>query len=465
MAAVPLIEGAYEFGLFTAGSIAGQVIQDNSQAMVKWVEEKEAEAVRLIEEIPILLNDNYRKRRKGQAGQVVDLPLVSNDPSEKAMVVYGQSTIAPYRQRKRRTTRRDVPRIASTDEPTYVSRALAVIPDSDDQKMSFNNSQRRITTNMVYFRGKRRSRYGRRARRRRFKKKKYVTKRGVKAMLGAHSKVCAPYNSWSRTLGYNLGLAVAVSSGAYGIIYRGVMGGLLSSRDDMHTLRDFFEKYRTDTTTDDVGDPTPGIDIGNYAMHLRKRRYTVEMHNPMNEKVRAKFWLVKCLQETGNTPLTLWTNEYDQAYYDDGVPANAPDMTKDPITYPTQFKEWNANYKIVKKWQTIFGAGDVAQIKFKLPACTFRGDDFATDPLHIRLNRNITFFFMYELKGVPTHSSTGTTTNVNWTPAGLDAIMIHSLEGAISAQPSQKTFHTPNAEAITTATSYLPDNNAAIAWQ
>lgn len=254
-------------------------------------------------------------------------------------------------------------------------------------------------------------------RRRRYKRRrrgKRVTKRGVKALINIHAKKGLNRCKFRRSHGTYLGNVVGVvPTPVFGNVVRG------SAEMEFHNYTDIQNDMATAALQLPVV-PYGTVGAGKSAIQDRKmciyrRRVNVMLHNPMNELVRATFWLV-CPREGNSTQaVTEWSNQWTTKLVTSGTGTFVTDYT----SYPSDYPQWRAMWKIHKKWSTVFQPGQTKRMWFKIPATQ---SFYPLDLVDGASKPFITYNLMYELKGVPTHqNNAGTQTeNVNYSPAALD---------------------------------------------
>lgn len=267
--------------------------------------------------------------------------------------------------------------------------------------------------------------YRRRYKRRR--KGKRVTKRGVRAMINIHAKKGLNRMKFRRSHGTYLGNVVAtVPTPVFGNVVRG------ASEMEFHPYSSITADQATAALMLPVvnygGAAQPKSALQDRKMCIFKRRVNAMFHNPMNELVRATFWLV-CPREGNNTqPDAEWSNQWTTKLITSGAGSFVTDYT----TFPTDYPQWRAMWRIHKKWTTVFQPGQTKRMWFKIPSTQ---SFYPLDLVDGNSKAFITYNLMYELKGVPTHqNNAGTQTeNVNYSPAALDMCYEYTYSVSLSS--------------------------------
>ena len=246
----------------------------------------------------------------------------------------------------------------------------------------------------------------------------YVTRRGVKRMIGEHAQFVDKYTHIQDQGGVYLGYVTGgnIPTVRYGYVERGNM--IFGSKTE-------WEAWATIVNNNSPTKTAGHNESVNYKYRTRRRKYTFLFHNPVNEVVRATFGWIKCKEDgaTTHTPAIVWPLEYAQK-----VDVSGTAFDTNFLEYPTKYKIFNDYFEILDKVKVLFQPGQTMKWKTKCRPSILSETD-APDEAHRQAH---TYFLMWELKGVPTHQNGGgTQTNqVSYSPAALDCIYHESLEMA-----------------------------------
>lgn len=248
---------------------------------------------------------------------------------------------------------------------------------------------------------------------------KYVTRRGVKRMIAERAAYEGKYTFIGQMFDIYMGYAPAgVPSIRYGYCERGSF--ILVTRNTLVAWNNIVDNNTIDKTTGHN-------ETDNYAYRYKKGKINWIFHNPVNEKVRAKLWWVRCKQNCSSSfdASVLWTQEYNQKK----DVATAINHENDFMDYPTKYKEFNDYWEIVDKQKVVFAPGQTLtwKTKIRVPG-PVKLQDMTAD-----VNQaGFTYALMWELAGVPTHQNDAgvQTDKVSYSPAALDVIGHISCEGA-----------------------------------
>lgn len=306
---------------------------------------------------------------------------------------------------------------------------VATVGPSEEKsksKYSFWKSYR--IGNMPYAR---RRRYGRR--KRRFRKRKYVTKRGVSRLIRSSVADGMSKVSWSI---HNHGICYGdFNRKGFQVIPFNQLFGTYGDIDRIWDTINQYTKTVPSSAFDAAGKPQSTSQILSMPSML-----TFTMHNPMSEVVMANIWWIAPRQDSqvssaiaewwrGSTipynpatltydfahaslgPLYRWFVEYGE--YDSFGAAST--FQQDFTSGPTVYRQWNKEFRIIKKYTVSFAPGQTKILRLKMPGFRFNTKDEgvslgSTSAHMFKYSR----WLMMETKGVPTHqNSDSTETNIS----------------------------------------------------
>lgn len=282
--------------------------------------------------------------------------------------------------------------------------------------------------NMYY-----RKRYGGYKRSKRYKKRrKLVTKRGVKSII----KRDQAFSNWTRVR-WNNGFYVGSTYNLMGLAVYSTFasGSFISTGDFVKAIN------ATNPATPAVGgNDQPQSDTSTF--HMRRVKHALLIHSASNELQMVDIWHIINKDTTSTDPLNFW-----EATWHDYLPltsAGAPvyfNETNTPLeadfqTYPTMYKEWNKNFKIMKKVSFVLKPGQTVKWNLKGRGVSYFRYTENAGNYPAPLSQHI----MFRTRGVPTHQNDGTamgndTGEVGRSSTGIDVTIESSAEVARSAQP------------------------------
>lgn len=300
-------------------------------------------------------------------------------------------------------------------------------------------------------------------RKRRFKKRKLVTRSGVRRMIANYiPPVRAQYTQCSS--GYIYG-----PFGQRGLNVLPVfVGGEWQNGAGTNFSADLREMRSLAITT--AGGVTPATN--NFAWKNCYKEFM--FHNPVTYGEIVTVWLIKKLSADDNVdvnkdypptkvstlpypilswptgdygsltavhgPMLDWFTEWNEV---DFQTSKAMKFYEDFTDYPSKYPEWRRKWKIVKKTKFFMNPGETKIWKCKLPSGRFQDVDHSgfsiSDSTRPVFFENLTHFFMFMVEGLPTHQNGGTNdpTQVNRCATGLEFTVETRCDVAIT--PSLKT--------------------------
>lgn len=414
---------------------------------------------------------NYLKRKKDAienfiVEEIHDVgDLLNNDINSMQLVKndYYQSKLN-FPVIKHTTKGRNKKRRKAEQQMIAASRTVPMVKEAKAYNLIQKGIYKQSLTRMPYtFWLRKRRRFNRRRGRFR-KRRKLVTKRGVKAIT-SRMQGMSPYQEFTHLSKTYFGdtqfvgnPAVEVPNPTYGNIVRGNIGFWWQS--------DISSNVHGYTKLDEILASKPTLNAAtsnNYKYSIKKFSVTLELHSCVNEMFEATFWWCLCKQndtDAGLWPKALWKDEYVDRN-EDTVNA-ATDFDKDWTTYPTKYKQFNENWKIMKKYKTTFLPGQTKKLKLKGRSFIYKVAD-NDDNLQYS-HAGMTQVLLYQLKGVPTHQNDGVdqTTDVNLTPAALDVLVTRKHMMARSMLTDGIYSTTNSLPAITSGLSLMPEASATI---
>lgn len=408
---------------------------------------------------------NYLKRKADQVKEFVvdeihEVGSLMNGGSDSLQLVkndYYQTTLDKHVTRTKHRTKR----VKRGDLPSNIIPASRTLIVPIREAHVHNAVQKGIYplsyTSMPYTYWKRRRAWRRRGRRFR-KRRKTITKRGAKN-IAARVMGMSPYQKFTNiSKSYFGDTSGSAPAPAYGRIVRS-------------ELIHFYENQITNTTDgtqklDSLISSKPGLNTvatNNYKYSFRKIVYNMELHSCVNEMFEATFWWLMATDESdtvNDSPLNLWKAEYVDKNQD--LINASTDFDADWTTYPTMYKAFNDQWKIVKKYKTVFNPGQTKKLRLKGMPFIYKNADNPSGSPYIRKGK--TMVLLYQLKGVPTHqNASGTqTTDVNLTPAALDVIIVKRFEIARSVYTDGVYAMSNNLPTVTAGVSLMPEASATI---
>lgn len=281
---------------------------------------------------------------------------------------------------------------------------------------------------------------------RRTKKRKLVTKRGVKQMI-ARNAVFA--GSWLWYIFSESQFIGSYSTGAvseYGVKARGsiVLLGGLSNVAGLKTA--VYDKALNIPATGAADQPQADT----YTYYFRKALHRFYFHSCMTENQSATVWILRQKQNNDNVPTTTWSTAWGDFAVTAGGTYASMAFADDFSTYPTEFREFRRNFEIVKKYHFGLTPGQTKMIKCKgLFRKVFNPED---DNSAGYTYGKDTYWLMYELQGVPTHNgTTPTLTQVDWSPTGIDLIWDIKYQFGASANNAKAQYRYNSRTALTAA--------------
>lgn len=332
-------------------------------------------------------------------------------------------------------------------------------------------------------------------RRRRYRKKrKLVTKRGVKNII-------ANYIPTNRAT-----YAQCFSGFVYGPFgQRGLnmfpvcAGGVWNNSPGTPYACDLREMY---TCAVQALDSTAGTITSNFAW--KNYRYEFMFHNPITYGEICTVWLIKqidteedLIQVNNNVPptqnatvpfpvtsawqdktyanltavhgpLKIWKDEWTEVQR--VSPVQPINFYQDFTTFPTSYQQWNKKFKILKKVKFYLSPGQTKVWHCKVPSGKWESSAHINS---IGNNTDVVYyggttcFFMFQLEGLPTHQN-GVSNNpfeVNRSCTGMEFTgRCYADVAMTSSQKFRKMqFIANDTNSITAAKSLIPDTATTIA--
>ena len=369
---------------------------------------------------------------------------------------YGGRAIKRSRRHKRTRSGRQIEQLLDTLAPNDVMQDDD-FELKDDNEEIFNILAGRSVVSLEYFPGMPRMRR-RKSRRRRGKKRKYVTKRGVKAMIANDAMFVGKDQTFTH-------------------MNSNFMFGAFNVFATLHMSfldRTYFtsgSEIRTILGNSSASIPTGGIDqpqIDNFRFHIKDSFIKVLIHNNMPEVELFNIWWLVSLQDQSATPLTIWSNEYNELHPLSGDLDNN-NFAADMLTYPTQYKQWQKNFRIKKKFSSTFKPGQTKEVT--LPFHRIR-TALADHPVETYL-AGVTHHLMITIKGMPCFRNDGTMnpppardpTMVGRAETGADIIVDSKFTIAVSSQRYDMAGTTLEYDSISVARTLNPATNEPLLRQ
>lgn len=254
-------------------------------------------------------------------------------------------------------------------------------------------------------------RYSGYSRRRRYKRRKYTTKRGVKSLIANYANQAGSWfkNQYSITQGFN---------SDFGLVARGSQ--YFNTYSDMNGYDTIVANAQGILATGGTDEPRSG----NHRIKVRNNYVETLIHSNINEYQFVNVWLMlSMIGDTGMGPVTRWATEYGERMpVSTGITGGNCPFPNNFMTYPTEFPQFRREWKIKKKWSFMLAPGQTAKLKYKLKNLTITLNDLVTTE---NVQPGFTSCFMIELKGVPTHQNDGMAQNldtINRSRTGVDVI-------------------------------------------
>lgn len=327
--------------------------------------------------------------------------------------------------------------------------------------------------------------------RRRRRSSKKVTKRGVKQLIANY----VPGNraKWvEERAGTCYGLFGQRGFKINPILYGGTWGAAATTvQSDLQNM-----SILASLTTPNTGTVNENRGFSWKNFHCRYM-----FHNPVTEGVIVTVWLTKLIGETvhiaGDRGFPIWSTAsipinlltwpapstvalpvvmgpVDKWHTEWGeIPKNTTstttDFVKDFCTYPTNYPEWNRNWKIVKKIRFYLSPGQCKVWKFKIPAGKFDKQNYDADigsTTTVQYIGDMTYVMMMMTEGIPAHQHGDTEERhlVNRTATGIEWIGTHCA--AVSRSPAQLTdlqqATLDTKGVVTSAHVFIPDNQTQL---
>lgn len=248
-------------------------------------------------------------------------------------------------------------------------------------------------------------------RRRRYKRRKYTTKRSVKSLIARHASSagssCINQYSISQT-----------ATSALGIVAR--QSQYFNTYTDLTNYVSVLVNTQGSTAIGGADQPR----AGNYKFKCFNFYVETLIHSAINEYQFVNCWLLenRAMDDTSG-PVGRWNTEYDERMAaSTAITGALCPFNQNYMTYPTEFAQWKRHWKIKKKWKFQLAPGQTAKLKYKCKPFTCTMNDLiSTDSLQ----PGITHAFMIELKGVPTHQNNAGSQvlgDINRSLTGVDII-------------------------------------------
>lgn len=319
------------------------------------------------------------------------------------------------------------------------------------------------------------------------KRKKYVTKRGVKALISRNVRFT------NQKVEYLVQNKFWCGGGwgkrAFQVVpfnYTQASWGDINSIDSFVT-----SKLALDTAV------TPGTAEFAKAytgVYSRAAMAKFMFHSSLNEDVIATFWVIKpkfaktlsttdTIQEwwsslsypysySGGTynfakpnlgPLYRWYLEW----YENQSVSEGYTFESDFTTFPTKYAQFNKEYKILKKYKVIFKPGETKTLRMKVPGIMFNSQTSEISLGNIGVGQdNFTRFLMVMVEGVPTHQNNAGTEDesvIGRTIGRLEGTYdIVRRVGGFTTQPMEWQFKDFNYDTVTAARSIVTASAAQI---
>lgn len=266
---------------------------------------------------------------------------------------------------------------------------------------------------MGYYRRRRRRRFGR-------KRRKLASKTYVKRAIGIRAGMDGPQFKTLTGSTYVGNVSGTTPTPLYGKIHRQdiVFFTRLTTLNHMSQADSMFQ----------AKNPLTGNLPDQFKYMFKKLRFKFELHNPMNEVVKAKIWWIKYKQDSAEEPVGEWKVNYER---EDEPNASPVAFDENIFEYPTRHHEWTKTFKIVKKYETIFRPGETKKLSCRGMGFNVHRNDI-NHPTSESNRKHGSHALMFELCGVPTHQHDTTanpaqTNAINYSPAALDMIWSYSF--------------------------------------
>lgn len=283
---------------------------------------------------------------------------------------------------------------------------------------------------------------------RRLRRRKPITKRGVKQLIALNA---AKAGSGPINLYFQYAFRL---SGTFGEAAR---------RAEAFNYTNALEELKTITAaryppaaTNTYVDST---DVARYQKLHVKTRVIWQIHSTCNEVQEITIWRVRAKQdmELGFSPLEVWTNEYAEQnallYYDTTTDITIANFVNAFQTFPTQYREWNKRWKIVKKTKASLLPGQTVKYSFKIPYMQYQQSDQDPSIYTTAYIKNKTECILMQLKGVPTAQAADENI-ISTSSTGIDAnIYIHNQCWLSSTNVIPMSGHASKFGTVTSAES------------
>lgn len=353
--------------------------------------------------------------------------------------------------------RRRVRGVGPTPAPTqYMMPASRTVPVRGGEKRYFPfyyGSFRKMPFYRKRFRSRRR-RYRRR------KRKKYVSLRGVKRMIGNYPYYANNLQVYKKT-------SVGYVEAGFG--QHAAMCVELFSDNTTADANIYDRMFKVDTLMTmakaSMALPTPGttsVDgpkAGTEKLYVSKSFIKVSYHNPMNVPVEVRIWHLMKKQDGSDAtlnPVTVWETEHGEYSSTDvlGVDQWARDMQHGP----SQFKQFTNKFKTLKYFKTVFKPGEHKVLNLKLKNFTYTSVDYTSRDMY----KNITQYLMMDIRGFITHQDDGATydfTKIERSKSHLEWLIEGRVTPRLNPNAYNRFFAVDGTQQLVTAGQVLTNVN------
>lgn len=333
-----------------------------------------------------------------------------------------------------------------------------------------------------------RGRRYKRKRGRRFKKRgKFVTKRGVKALISRNVRFS------NQNVDYCLQNKFWCGGGwgkrAFQVVPFNFTQASWGDINDMST--NIVSKLELLQTV------TPGAATAPQAysgVYTRAGMVKFMFHSSLNEDVIVTFWVIqpRCpgTPDAADGTQEWWSSlSYPYSYSTGVYNFNKPNMGPlyrwyhewtenktvgsgalfegDFTTYPTKYPQFNKEYKILKKYTVVFRPGETKTLRMKIPGIMFNSQTSELDLTNTGLGMDhYTRFLMCMIEGVPTHQNNAGTEDesvIGRTICRLEGTYhIVRRVGGFSTKPISWQYKDFNLDNVTAARSIVTASAAQI---
>lgn len=263
-------------------------------------------------------------------------------------------------------------------------------------------------------------RYGYRRRRRR---RRFVTKRGAKQLIA--NSLSTAQGTFKYAHSSSNGIA-----GSFGEVLRHEVDWCYWNQltTEWLVMARRFYSLPTQGGADEPEATQQVLKVRNLMWHMLLRSSVTDVQH-------VDIWYIVARTTLNRGPLTIWDSEHGQQRPASGSLDTA--FVNDFVTYPSQYKEFNMNFHIIKKRSFWLQPGQTVELYQKGRAFSFTPNDYDdTYSTQMSFLQGVSQFWMIQAKGIPVHQDDGesqTLTSVNRSITGLDYTLDFSCEMGLAA--------------------------------